>query len=192
MQLPVDGLLKTRKAALKKLLPVYEDCRRSLDIGLTAAFEVPFDQGRYGLILQVAAELLHVESEAPSDFIHLGVAQFVLIREELAVHLRKLPLSRSSEGRRGGFSGELMRRQREINGDEFDFLRIFLQHLLKEGFKPLAVRSLIVIEDGHGHRSICRSPERQAAQVDVINGREHHYLDGLPGAARNGEPIREG
>ena len=69
-------------------------------------------------------------------------------------------------------SGEPAMGEQDVRREsESDEIRVFLKHLLEYGDKPRAVRSLEVVEHGHGDRRVRRAAKRGAGHVDLNAGR---------------------
>ena len=66
------------------------------------------------------------------------------------------------QSRPGCVRRELVIGEREILVNQLYVLRVFLQHLLECRLDPGTVRSLVIAENGHGHRSVFRPLERKS------------------------------
>ena len=105
--------------------------RGSLDTRLAPVLKVMVDFGRYLGTIHLSNESVLIQVELASNFQEFLIAQFSQIIEELILKLPKLALPVGGKGRRCGLSGFLMHLEGKVLDDEFHFVRIALEHLLK-------------------------------------------------------------
>lgn len=185
LHLRFNGLLETRKASLKEQPPVYENCGCSLNVCLSGAANIPVDERRYGRILEIMVKLFHLQAELLGDCLYLGIAEIVLVREQLVVHFPELSLFPGGEGCYGRLPGIIVHRKGILFDYKFDVFREFLQHLLEEGIKPRAVGSLVIVINSDGDRSVFGPLKWEATHVDLINAFERYDLKHFFRATRN-------
>ena len=168
---------------------VYEDRGRALDIGLAAVIDIPVDQKPYGRIFQILIKLFHIQAKLSGDPLYFGIVKFPLVGIQFFMHLPELPLSPCSECCSGRFSCKSMHWEWEVFHNKFHIFRIFLQHLLEEGFKPRTVGSLIVSKNGNCNGGVSRSFKRQPRHINLMNDFNKNDLKGFFCTARYGEHI---
>jgi len=182
-------LLETLKASLIEQFPIYKDCGGSLNIYLTAVVHIPINQRRNGWVFEILVELLHVQAKFPSDRLHFGIAEILLVSKQFFMDFPELPLFPCRQGGDGCLPCITVHLKGKVFHDKFHIVRVFLQHLPEEGLKPRAVGSLIVIEDDNGDRSVLGAFKRKARHINLINGFKKNDLEGFLRTARNGEHI---
>lgn len=160
-----------------------------MNVSLTAVVHILINQRRNGWVFEILAELLHVQTKFPGDYLHFGIAEILVVSEQFFMNLPELPLFPCRQGSDGCLPRISVHWKGKVFYDKFHIVRVFLQHLPEEGLKPHAVGSLIVIENDNGDRSVLGTFKRKARHVNLINGFKKNHLKGFFCAARNGERI---
>ncbi len=127
-----------------------------------AVVYIPLNQRGNRWVFEIPLELLHVQTEFPGDHLHFGIAQVLLIGEQLFMGFPELPLFSRGQGGDGRIPCICVHLKGKVFYDKLHIVRVFLQHLPEEGLKPRAVRSLVVIENDNGNRSVLGALKRQA------------------------------
>ena len=102
-----------------------------------------------------------------------------VIFEKLVVVIPEPSLPVGCQGRPGCAHCELMTAEREILVNQFYVLGVFLQHLLECRLEPGTVRSLVIAENCHNHRSVFRPLERKAGHIELMNQLQFDELEAL-------------
>jgi hypothetical protein len=144
---------------LSEALPVDKDGGGAPDSDPAPFPEIAVDKGGDLLAAAVLGETVHVQTQIPGELIEKFIAQLVVIFKNPVMVFPELSLFAGGQGGLGCRLCQLVVLEGEVLEDQSDFLGVFLEHLLEEGDKPRAVRSLEIIEDGDGHRSASRSLE---------------------------------
>jgi hypothetical protein len=113
----------------------------------------------------------------------------LVIFKKLLVVIPEPSLPVGCQGRFGCVHRELVIAQGEIFVNQFYVLGVFLQHLLECRLEPDTIGSLVIPENGHGHRSIFRPLERKSGHIKLMDQFQFDELEALSRTAAQHQGV---
>jgi hypothetical protein len=113
---------------------------------------------------------------------------FVIFKKFVVV-VPEPSLAVGCQGRLGCVHRELVTAEGEILVNQFYVLGVFLQHLLECRLEPDTVGSLVIAENGHGHRSVFRPLERKSGHIELMHQLQFDELEALARTAAQHQGV---
>ena len=148
-------------------MAVDENCGRAGDTGAAGQLQIFLDAHLAGGGVAVTIKGFHVQAYVFGEFGKLVRRKFIVVLVEKIMVLPEFSLLVSGIGGKGCQPSLLVEGQGIIFEDDFNGVRIMLEHLLEKGAGLGAVRSLEITENRHCHRSVGIT---EKGAVRIING----------------------